>query len=207
MYCENCGNKFEKIANFCASCGHKVGQDSSSINTTTGQGSVNIGVGNLPNANIYIGNKIVERETPIRYELERTADVKLPLKTSWTLIAGAVGFISAFLDLLSNLGVRTQIFDSFKISPLIIPLSGVFLILSIMLIKQKFIWFQFFGLESDKNGYIHFTRLRGKCPKCDSALHVKLIGPEKAKQHAAICNRNPEHIYTFDPTELPELNS
>lgn len=206
MHCENCGDKYETAPNYCGSCGSKMGKNLGSINISGGIGNVNVGVGNLPNANIHIGDKIVGRDNPIEYQMGRSSNVKLPIKAFWAFISGAVGFITAFLDLLSNLGFKTWISESFEINPLLIPISFVFLFLSLMLFRQKFVWFQFFGLEIGNKGYIRFTRLKGRCPKCNSTLKVRLVGPSGAQQYAALCQRNPEHRFTFDPTELPEIS-
>jgi len=206
MYCDSCGKQAKDDANFCAYCGFNFRGGSHSNSVKTGQGSFNVGVGNLPNANIHIGDKIQHGEEPILYHLERTGDIKTPIKAIWVFFAGAISFLAAFLDVLSNLGLKLPIFEKISVYPLVVPVAGLFLLFGLALMRHRFIWLQFFGLETDPLGFIHITRLKGTCPKCDATLSVKYIGPKNAKEIAAICSRNPEkHRFTFDPTELSEI--
>ncbi|MGR2682403.1 zinc ribbon domain-containing protein [Chromobacterium haemolyticum] len=207
MFCSNCGVEVLETANYCHACGADArnGKHSGSA-INIGEGSINVGVGNLPNANIHIGDKIQHGNEPIIYELNRTGDIKTPVKAAWVFIAGAVGFAASILDILSNLGFKAHELLSIKFPPMAIPFIGVIFVTGAALVRHKFIWLQFFGLETDRNGFIHIVKLRGTCPHCKSKLSVRYVGPKNAKEIVAICSRNPDkHRYTFDPTELPEL--
>jgi hypothetical protein len=165
-----------------------------------------VGIGNLPNANIHIGDKIQRGNEPVIYQLERSTDVKTPIKALWLFVAGAVSFLAAFLDALSNLGLKMPIFGTINIHPMVIPASGLIFLSGLALLRHRFLWLQFFGVETDSQGFIHITKLKGICPLCSSMLSVRYIGLKNAKEIVAICVRNPErHRFTFDPTDLSEI--
>lgn len=203
MYCSNCGKQTESTARFCASCGSSLHDIHSIPTIQTGQDSINIGVGNLPNANIHIGDKIQLTEEPIVYQLDRTNDVRTPIKALWVFIAGAVNFLAALLELMTNLGVKIPLLPD---SPIFMAFAALLMFIGLILLRHRFVWLQFFGIETDLDGYIHFTNLKGICPKCGSTLSVRYVGPKDAKELIALCSRNPEkHRFTFDPTELPDI--
>lgn len=206
MFCEKCGKEIGNEANFCSNCGTPQSNEKT-INIETGKSSINIGVGNLPNSNIHIGDKVTKGEEPIVYEMNKTSNHRLPIKASWAVFAGVIGFIGSVARIYSVLSdgifVSTQQNDWFF--PLM-PISMLLLIFGVFLLRSKFLWLQFFGFRLDEEGYVTFIRLKGKCPLCTGDLNVRYSGPEGARSIGALCTRNPEqHRFTFDPTWLDKL--
>jgi len=207
MFCGKCGKKLGCEANFCSNCGTPLSQDLESIDVKTGGASVNIGVGNLPNSNIHIGDKIVKEDEPLVYEMNKTVNSRLPIKASWAAFAGAIGVIGSIASIYSVLsnGLLNSTEQNNWFFPLM-PISILLLVVGILLLRSKFIWLQFFGFGLDEQGYIRFVRLRGKCPLCTGSLSVRYSGPKGARSIGASCSRNPEqHRFTFDPTWLDNL--
>jgi hypothetical protein len=60
------------------------------------------------------------------------------------------------------------------------------------------------NLEVDTRDNLHLTRITGVCPRCSDKLELHRIEGQSARM--LVCRRNPnQHRYTFDPTELEDL--
>jgi hypothetical protein len=212
MLCSNCSNPVDLSDRLCKNCGHPVQQIAPSVITKTGKESLNIGVGNLPNANIHIGDRYeTQKKAPkeIAY-IRRTSTQELKigntsLKTSWFTLVGAVGsiasIISAFADL-DFLGVN-QIYCLPLVSIFFIPL-----IFGFWLNRIRFLNLGIFNrnIEAGADGRIYITKVDGTCPKCGSELRLIRVGPENQKRTIVACRRNPsQHCWDFDPTILSDL--
>jgi hypothetical protein len=208
MFCNKCGKAVDEGANYCSNCGECVSSETPSFKVETGDSSVNIGVGNLPNANIHIGDRITKNVEHIHYELHKTSNTKLPFKASWAVFAGTIGFLGSIASIYSTLS--NGLFSSVSPKPWLFPvfsISTFLLIFGILLAKNQFVWAQFFGFVTDKNGYIRFIRLKGKCPLCTGNLSVRYSGTGGRKSIGAICSVNPDqHRFTFDPTWLDRIS-
>lgn len=206
MYCKECGELISDDARFCGNCGVALHESGRSGAITTGVGSINIGLGNMPNSHIHIGDRFHLSGDSVGYQLNRTRDVRTPVKTVWVFIAGAMGFIASLLDLLSHFDVSATIAKGMLAQPLVASISVLLFVVGLILWRHKFLWLHFFGLEMDSHGYIHVTDLKGVCPKCGSDLSVRYFGPKGGREIVAICSRNPgKHLFAFDPTELPDI--
>ncbi|NJN97055.1 MAG: zinc ribbon domain-containing protein [Anaerolineales bacterium] len=80
--CNNCSSPIDSSDKFCKNCGTPI-QSVPNITVKTGKESYNVGVGNLPNANIHIGDKY-ETSKPSTKELAYISkNVNQRIKNGW----------------------------------------------------------------------------------------------------------------------------
>ena len=216
--CNNCASPVDEGDVYCKHCGSKIDSSSNaSILTKTGKESINIGVGNLPNANIHIGDKYeftkkAEKPALIRRKTSRQIRLgNIMPKASWLTISGGLGIlgslasmVSAFTDIWS-LGTSWLITPWF---PCIIGVSLLLLVLGLVLQLRRLVSLSWTNLivESSRDGHLFITKIGGTCPKCGGQLRLIDIGPENRKKTVVVCMRNPsQHRWTFDHTVLPDL--
>lgn len=200
MNCTKCGNEVSENDNFCGKCGNKQ----TSENNAAGDSSINIaGQNEISNSHLHVGDVYqAERPEDTAY-IDRTYVKQItvagnPVKTSWLIISGLIGFIGSWASIFSVLG------NSWQFLFLIILAISMFLFFNgIKLWRTRFSRLKWFNLESNIDGEVYLTKVAGSCPKCDGTL--KLIDLKVTQNNSKTfvrCTRNSDHIWNFDPTVL-----
>ncbi|USZ51282.1 zinc ribbon domain-containing protein [Halomonas sp. DN3] len=200
MNCTKCGSEVSDNDNFCGNCGISL----SSTNSTEGDGSVNIaGSNTISNSHLHVGDVYQTESQEKRAYIDRTyvKPVTLagsPVKTSWLITSGLVGFVGSWASIFSMFG------SSWQFLFLVVLGLSIFLFMNgIILWRTRFSRLKWFNLESNKDGEVFLTKVAGSCPKCDGTLQLVDL---KVSQHSSKtfvrCSRNGDHIWSFDPTVL-----
>ncbi|VAW56204.1 hypothetical protein MNBD_GAMMA07-2444 [hydrothermal vent metagenome] len=203
MKCKICDADIFEDYNGCPYCLTTFEKNNRDININTGKKSINIDIGNLPNARIHVGDNYDLNKEPTS-NIKINSDYKFPIKPIWMAFLGLVGFIGSIASIISALkdGLFTNTDISF-LPHIIILISFLLLFIGFTFLFKNFIWLQLFGLRKDSNGYIHIITLKGKCPICTNVTKVKYYGAEGNKALRSICIENSEgHNFVFDHTEL-----
>jgi hypothetical protein len=203
MHCTECGVKASEQAKFCSECGHNLNA-ADNVKILSGDNSVNFGYKNQVTGNT-ININSNQDDSEIAY-IDRTKIRPLSiagtqLKASWLVISGLLGFFGSVASILGFIGTGYQFFFivSMTIGAILFPIGMV-------LVQTKHMSFPpFFNLESGSKGEIYFTKIEGSCPKCTGRLKLRSIGPKNNKATVVRCTRNPDHMWGFDPTVLPDL--
>ena len=200
MHCSKCGVEVSQDANFCQKCGASLSPTSSA----SGDGSVNVaGSNNISNSHLHVGDVYQSEKPEDTAYIDRTSvkQIKLgdtPVKTSWLIVSGLVGFVGSWASILSFFGSNWQF-----LSILILALSMFLALNGLMLWRTRFVRMKFFNLESNQDGELFFTRIGGDCPKCDGKLKLVDIKVSQNSHRTFVrCTRNGDHIWNFDPTVL-----
>ena len=200
MHCTNCGKEASHEDNFCGKCGKSL----ASLSSASGDGSVNIaGSNTFSNSTLHVGD-VYEGEKPEdkayidRTYVQPVTILGSPVKTSWFIVSGLIGFIGSFASIFSVLG------SSWQFLFIIITAISIFLLMNgIMLWKTRFSRLKWFNFESNRDGEVFLTKVGGDCPKCDGTLKLADIQIAKDRYKTYVrCNRNSDHIWNFDPTVL-----
>lgn len=200
MHCTNCGKEVSRDSNFCKNCGQQL----NSGNSASGDGSVNIaGSNSITNSNVHVGDVIHRDKLEETAYIDRTYMKPItiagnPIKTSWLIISGIIGFVGSWASIFSVLGSSWQfVFLIFAVISLFLLLNGI------SLKRTRFSRLKWFNLESNQAGEVFLTKIGGNCPKCDGTLKLAdiQIAENRYKTHVR-CTRNGDHIWKFDPTVL-----
>lgn len=200
MYCTKCGSEVSDTDNFCGNCGISL----SSKKSAEGDGSVNIaGSNTISNSHLHVGDVYQSESQEERAYIDRTyvKPVTLagsPVKTSWFIISGLVGFVGSWASIFSVLG------SSWQFLFLVVLALSMFLFMNgIILWRTRFSRLKWFNLESNKDGEVFLTKIAGSCPKCDGTLKlVDLKVSQNSSKTFVRCSRNGDHLWNFDPTVL-----
>jgi hypothetical protein len=200
VHCTKCGNEVADADNFCGNCGISL----SSTNSAVGDGGVNIaGINTISNSHLHVGDVYQSERQEERACIDRTyvKPVTLagsPVKTSWLIISGLVGFVGSWASIFSALG-SSWLFIFF----VVLALSMFLFLNGITLWKTRFSRLKWFNLESNKDGEVFITKVAGSCPKCDGTLKlVDLKLSQNSSKTFVRCSRNGDHLWNFDPTVL-----
>ena len=202
MHCTECGKEASDQAKYCSECGHSL--KSPDLNITSGDNSVNFGHQNQVSGNTININQSgddTERAVIDRTKVKPLSIAGTQLKASWILISGLLGFFGSIASILGFIETDYQFFFilSMAIGVVLFPVGMI-------LLQTKHLSFPpFFNLESGSQGEIYITKIEGSCPKCTGKLKLRSIGPKNNKTTVVRCTRNPDHIWGFDPTVLPDL--
>jgi hypothetical protein len=203
MHCSECGTEATEQAKFCSECGHNLNA-AGSVQILSGDNSVNFGNINQVTGNTFnINSKQDDSEKAYidRTKIRPLSIAGIPLKASWLVISGIIGFFGSVASILGFIGTGYQFFFivSMAIGAILFPIG-------LVLVQTKHMSFPpFFNLEAGSNGEIYFTKIEGSCPKCTGSLQLSSIGPKNNKTTVVRCTRNPDHMWGFDPTVLPDL--
>ncbi|MFQ6757439.1 MAG: zinc ribbon domain-containing protein [Deltaproteobacteria bacterium] len=203
MHCTECGKDANEQDKFCSECGNNL-RNSNGIVISSRENSINFGQNNQLAGNTINVNPVQDpRETAYinRTKIKPLSVAGIQLKASWLLVSGLIGFFGSIASILGFIGTGYQF-------PFIISMSiGIMLFpIGMMLMQSKHFNFPpFFNLESGSNGEIYITKIEGDCPKCTGKLKLRSVGPKNMKTIVVRCTRNPDHIWGFDPTVLPDL--
>ncbi len=200
MYCSNCGKTVAVGDKFCSACGHGLSGHVSS----SGNGSVNIaGQNTFTNSHVHVGGVYGGGANGDVAYIERTYIKPLrlgrsPVKVSWMVFSGAVGFVGSWASIYSVLGTPWHF-----IFLLILGLSLFALFGGVVLLRTRFARLVWFNLEANKEGEVFLTKIGGQCPKCDGTLRLVdlKVGPNESRTFVR-CSRISDHIWRFDPSVL-----
>lgn len=200
MHCTKCGNEVTDTNKFCGNCGISL----LSTNSAEGDGSLNIaGSNTISNSHLHVGDVYQSESQEERACIDRAyiKPVTLagsPVKTSWLIVSGLVGFVGSWASIFSVFG------SSWQFLFLIVLAFSMFLFMNgIILWKTRFSRLKWFNLESNKDGEVFLTKIAGVCPKCDGTLKlVDLKVSQNSRKTFVRCSRNGDHIWNFDPTVL-----
>lgn len=200
MHCRNCGVEVSQDANFCQKCGTSLNPTSSA----SGEGSINVaGSNNISNSHLHVGNVYQAAKPEDTAYIDRTSvrQIKFgdtPVKTSWLIVSGLVGFVGSWTSILSFFGSNWQF-----LSIVILALSMFLALTGVILWRTRFVRMKFFNVEASPEGELFFTRIGGECPKCDGKLKLVDIRVSRNSHRTYVrCTRNGDHIWNFDPTVL-----
>jgi hypothetical protein len=178
---------------------------------TSGSHSINIGSSNsIENSNIHVGdvhNHGHSNTEPVAV-IDRVFSTPLsilgaPVKASWLIVSGAIGFIGSIASIASLWQHLSFWFV------LLLSFAMFCLIIGIAMERHRFIRIPYlpFNFEADKSGKLFITKIEGNCPLCDGKLKLRDIGPKGNKTTYVRCTRNPDHIWNFDFTVFDEPQS
>ncbi len=200
MHCTNCGKEAMQEASFCSKCGTPLEGGT----FAEGDGSVNIaGSNTIKNSNIHVGDVYQDPNTEEPAYIGRTYIKPItmagsPVKTSWFIISGVIGFLGSFASIFSVLG------SSWQFIAILVGAVSLFLLMNgILLWRTRFSRLKWFNLESNEESEVFLTKVGGECPKCDGKLKlVDIQIAEKRFKTYVRCTRNSDHMWDFDHTVL-----
>lgn len=201
MYCTKCGNQIVTTDNYCEKCGKPL----TSINKIEGDGSINIAGNNIiTNSPIHIGSiyKSEDFKEEAAY-IDRTYVKPItlagsPVKSSWLIISGIVGFVGSLASVFS---VIDRSWGGLLF--IVTVISMILLFTGINLWRTRFSRLKWFNFESNSDGYVFLTKITGKCPKCNGTLKLVDLKVTSDRSKTFVrCSRNGDHIWNFDPTVL-----
>ena len=180
----------------------------------TGDQSINIGVGHLPQAHIHdihIGTAVPKERVAIqRVSHGRLAIVGTIPTTGWLLAIGGIGTVICLVAFFSALTNISSI-SSLNAVNFWLYLGIAFALLFVVGLYLRIIRFVHFPwlnltIETDNNGRLYTTKVQGICPRCGSTVRLRRVGAKGEKVTKLVCRRNPfQHVWEFDPTELPDI--
>ncbi|WP_390619471.1 zinc ribbon domain-containing protein [Maricurvus nonylphenolicus] len=196
MFCTKCGVEVSHTDNFCRSCGFSL----SASNSADGDGSVNIaGSNNISNSHLHVGDIYQSASAEDRAYIDRSYVKPIniagsPVRTSWLIVSGIVGFLGSWASLYSVFGSSwSYLFMIF------ITLSTFLLMNGVNLWRSRFSRLIWFNLESNTQDEVFLTKVSGYCPKCDGTLKlVDLKVSQNRSKTFVRCSRNSDHIWNFD---------
>jgi hypothetical protein len=200
MHCTKCGREVSESDNFCGNCGKSL----AATNNAEGDGSVNIaGSNTISDSHLHVGD-VYQADRPEETAYIDRSYVKAlsvagsPVKTSWLIISGLVGFVGSWASIFSVFG------SSWQFLFLILVALSMFLLLNgVILWKSGFSRLKWFNLESNDDGEVFLTKIAGSCPKCKGSLKlVDIKVSQNSSKTYVRCSRNRDHIWSFDPTVL-----
>ncbi|MBB1453161.1 zinc ribbon domain-containing protein [Pseudoalteromonas sp. SG43-1] len=203
MNCTACGKEANVQAKFCSECGNDL-KIQNNINIESGDNSVNFGqqnqvTGNTININ---SNEDASNKAYIdRTKVRPLSVAGTQLKASWLLVSGLLSFFGSIASILGFIGTEYQF-----IFIITMAIGAILFPIGMALVQSKHLDFPpFFNLETGSKGEIYITKVEGSCPKCTGKLKLRSIGPKNNKTTVVRCTRNPDHMWGFDPTVLPDL--
>lgn len=200
MHCTKCGSETSKTNNFCSNCGEQL----TSTNSAEGDACINIaGSNTISDSHLHVGDVYQSERPEDSANIDRTYIKQItlagsPVKTSWLIISGIVGFAGSWASIFGALGSSRQFL-------FIVALAfSMFLLLNgVLLWRSRFSRLKWFNLESNKDGEVFLTKVGGDCPKCDGILKLADIKVSLDRSKTFVrCTRNGDHIWNFDPTVL-----
>ncbi|MCY8379583.1 hypothetical protein [Bacillus haynesii] len=205
MECKVCQNPINATYSFCPYCGNSTTKHNNTGHTiTTGNNSVNFGLGNNSKQEFFISNFNVAKETDeliVKYDYRLDHKVNSGLK-GFKLkfeISGILSIVSALITLIDYLYTKsdfTFLFILIALGFLIYAFDskGKFEDLK----KYGIVYKQQTPILFNNNGEIYKVKKYGICPICKGKVYIS--NDDKFKKHFGICDNNRDHIYTYDHT-------
>lgn len=179
----------------------------------SGDGSINVGVGDFRGASINVGSGGKPTFTPEQMGLTRH-----PALGGRSVKSESFNIFGIVTGVASLIGLYFTLFQAFPY-PKYSSWSTLFLfsfaiavtsfLISIVLKRRRFENFLFrkYYLEFGTQGGIYLNSFTAICPWCGSRMNLRNVGPKDGpRDDMFICERNPkQHTILLDPTVLPEI--
>ena len=179
----------------------------------SGDGSLNIGIGDFRGANVNVTNN----ENPV-FTPEQLSIVRHPAFGGRKIKSENLGVFGIVTGLASIIGLYFTLFQGFpqekysswsSLFVFLFVVAAMSFLISVVLKKRKFEHFMLrkYYLEVGTNGGIFMNKFTAICPWCGSKMNLRNIGPKDGpRDDLFICERNPkQHTVLLDPTVLPDI--
>lgn len=182
----------------------------------SGDGSINVGVGDFRGANVRVGSSGGE---PPTFTPEELHIVRHPALGGRSIQSERLSAFSIITGICSLVGLYFTLFQAFprpqhaSLGSLFLftfGLSVSFYVISAVLKRRRFehLLFRKYYIEAGSQGRLHLSSFTAQCPWCQSRMHLRNVGPKNGpRQDVFLCERNPrQHTIALDPTALDEIN-
>ncbi|HET6420928.1 MAG TPA: hypothetical protein VFG19_12260 [Geobacteraceae bacterium] len=178
----------------------------------SGDGSINVGVGDFRGANVNVGGDGKPTFTPeqmgiIRHPVLNGCSIKSESLNTFGIVTGLASVIGLYFTLFQFPQPQYSSWSALFLFSFAIAVTSF--LISVVLKKRKFehFFFRKYYLEAGTQGGIYLNRFTAICPWCGSKMNLRNIGPKYGPRNDLfICERNPkQHTILLDPTVLPEI--
>ncbi|AWK48156.1 hypothetical protein V9W62_19360 [Bacillus velezensis] len=204
MKCKICRKTITNSYPFCPFCGHALVHNNTFNKITTGNNSINVGVGNNGKQDVYIDNiNYINDNNELVVRYSEHIDGKV--------IGGLNSFkrkfeITGFLSIISALVTLIDYFITESNYTFLFFLCGAAMLIYAVDNKQKYLDLKINGVFYksknpkliDKDGDIYKIKKYGICPVCNGK--VLIYYDNKFKRSLGKCENNNDHLYTYDHT-------
>ncbi|MED4647988.1 hypothetical protein P9293_11220 [Bacillus inaquosorum] len=205
MECKICRKSIINSYTFCPFCGHAIVQNNNTVNTiTTGDNSINVGVGNNGKQDVYIDSiNVINENSELVVRYSEQIDGKV--------IGGLNGFkrkfeIAGFLSIISALVTVIDYLITKSNFTFLFILCAVSMLLYAVDNKQKYLDLKTRGVFYksktpkliDKDGDIYKIKKYGTCPICNGKVYIHY--DNNFKRTLGKCENSKDHLYTYDHT-------
>ena len=179
----------------------------------SGDGSINVGVGDFRGANVNVGGGGKPTFTPEQLDVKRHPalggrSVKSENLSTFGIVTGIASLIGLYLTLFQAFPQpKHSSWSTLFLFSLAIATTS-FLISRVLKIRKfESFLFRKYYLESGTQGGVYLNRFTAVCPWCGSRMNLRNVGPKDGpRDDMFICERNPkQHTILLDPTALPEI--
>lgn len=178
----------------------------------SGDGSINVGVGDFRGANINVGGNGKPTFSPEQIGITRHPafgghSVKRESLGTFGVITGIASLVGFYLTLFPISQPKYSSWSTLFFFTLAIAITSF--LISVVLKRRKFEHFLFrkYYLEYGTKGGVYLNSFTAICPWCCSKMSLRNIGPKDGpRDDIFICERNPrQHRISLDPTVLSEI--
>lgn len=179
----------------------------------SGDGSLNVGVGDFRGATVNVGGAQRPTFTPQQMAIERHpalggAAVKTETLNVFGVVTGVASLIGLYFTLFQPFA-QPQHSSWSMLFVFAFGLAGFSLVVGAVLRRRRFEPFLFrkYYLEAGTEGGIYLSSFSATCPWCRSRMSLRNVGPKNGPRYDRfVCERNPrQHVIDLDPTLLPEI--
>jgi hypothetical protein len=176
----------------------------------SGDGSINVGVGDFRGANVNVGGNGKPTFSP-----EQMGITRHPAFGGRSVKSESLGTFGVVTGIASLVGLYLTLFPFPQLSSwstLFVfagAIAAASFLISAVLKTRKFDHFLFrkYYLEYGTKGGVYLNSFTAICPWCRSRMSLQNIGPQNGpRDDMFICERNPrQHTILLDPTVLSEI--
>lgn len=158
---------------------------------------------------VFVGPQDPTYEDPAR--IQRTSIYRVPLLKTFLLLPLSVfSMVVSLLNLVRSwIGLEDYFqhpFTYYKWMIIFVISLMVFVFIAVLR-RIRFIRYAGLNIECGRNGSMYITRISGLCPRCNSKLMLRKVGPKEHKEIVVLCARNPsQHCWGFDLTVLGDVD-
>lgn len=179
----------------------------------SGDGSINVGVGDFRGANVNVGGNGKPAFSPEQMGITRHPALGGQSVKSESL--GTFGIVTGIASLVGLYFTLFQAFPQQKYSSwstlflFSLAIATTSFLVSVVLKRRKFEHFLLrkYYMEYGTKGGVYLNSFTAICPWCRSRMNLRNIGPKNGpRDDMFICERNPrQHTILLDPTVLAEI--
>ncbi|MCL4665539.1 hypothetical protein [Burkholderia pseudomallei] len=179
----------------------------------SGNGSLNVGVGDFRGATVNVGASGRPIFTPEQMAIRRHlalggASVKAETLSVFGVVTGVVSIVGLYFTLFQPFA-QPQHSSWSTLFMFSFGLASFSLVVALALRRRRFEPFLFrkYYLEAGTNDGIYLSSFTATCPWCGSKMNLRNIGAKNGPRYDRfVCERNPrQHTINLDPTALPEI--